>query len=49
MAAAFEDFYILEIQDNDEYKKVVEYARAVKEIAPTHGKEMVCDYQKIIF
>jgi hypothetical protein len=44
LAETFEEFYMLKAQgkrDGEHNKKLAEYIKAVKEIAPTHGKEMV--------
>jgi hypothetical protein len=41
MAEAFEELYMLDKKHDVEHKKLVEYVKAIKEIAPTHGKEMV--------
>jgi hypothetical protein len=40
LAETFEELYMLDNNDV-EHKKLVEYVKAIKEIAPTHGKEMV--------
>ncbi|CAI2178560.1 4083_t:CDS:10 [Funneliformis geosporum] len=53
IAAAFEDIYLLRSQSykvtyKEEIRKVVEYAKAIKELAATNGKEMEAVIRKNI-
>ncbi|CAB5395707.1 unnamed protein product [Rhizophagus irregularis] len=48
LAETFEELYMLDNNDV-EHKKLVEYVKAIKEIAPTHGKEMEEAVKKNIY
>ncbi|GES84175.1 Rho guanyl nucleotide exchange factor [Rhizophagus clarus] len=49
VAETFEEFYMLDEINDVEHKKLVEYVKAIKEIAPTHGKEMEEAVKKNIY
>ncbi|RIA87812.1 hypothetical protein C1645_739835 [Glomus cerebriforme] len=49
IAETFEEFYMLDSKNSPEHRKLVEYVKAIREIAPTHGREMEEAVKKNIY